>query len=232
MRGGRVKLPVLAEISGSPSGEERVWSLRRADLEAMEALLERLAGHRVVVLTGDRRLTGAVALAGAASARGRRTALLECDLAEPGLAAELGIEAGPGLHEYLRWEATPAQILQPLVLAGPAAARASAPLICVSAGAAAANPAALLGSESFRHAAAKLRRAYDLVVLAGPPPGGDRSALDAAAANADVLLACISPAQTGRGGRELRTALRRLPIPALGALAVGGEAQPQPAQRS
>jgi hypothetical protein len=224
MRGGRAKLPVLAEITGSPSGDGRVWSLRRADLEAMTGLLARLAEHRVVVLTGDRRLTGAVALAGAASARGRRTVLLECDLAGPRLAAELGLQTGPGLHEYLRWEATAAQILQPLVLAGPAAAGASAPLICVSGGAAAANPATLLGSESFRHAAAKLRSAYDLVVLAGPSPENDRPALDAAAAGADALLACVSPAQARRKGRRLRAALRGLPVPTLGALVVGGEA--------
>jgi Mrp family chromosome partitioning ATPase len=224
MRGGRAKLPVLAEISGPPSGETRVWSLRRADFEAMEAPLAALAEHRVVVLTGERRLAGAVALAGAASARGRHTALLECDLSRPRLAAELGLEAGPGLHEYLRWEAAPAQILQPLALAGPAAGRASAPLICVSAGAPAADPATLLSSESFRHATVKMRSAYDLVVLAGPPPGSDRWALEATAATADALLACVSPGQNGREGRELRTALRRLSINTLGALVVGGEA--------
>ncbi len=224
MRGGRAKLPVLAELSGPSPGEVRVWSLRRTDFEAMEALLASLAEHRVVVLTGGGRLVGAVALAAAASACGRRTALLECDLSRPRLAVELGLEAEPGLHEYLRWEATPAQILQPLALAGPAASRALAPLVCVSAGAPAADPATMLSSESFRHATEKLRGAYDLVVLAGPPHDSDRWALDATAATADALLACVSPVQSGREGRELRTALRRLPVTTLGALVVGDEA--------
>jgi Mrp family chromosome partitioning ATPase len=222
MRGGRAKLPVLAEISGPPD-EARVWSLRRADLEAMEALLAKLSGHRVVVLTGGRRLAGAVAVAAAASARGRRTALLECDLSHPRLAAELGLEPGPGLHEYLRWEATPAEILQPLALAGPAASRASAPLVCVSAGAPAADPVTMLGSESFRHATVKLRGAYDLVVLAAPPVDDDRRALEAVAATADVLIAGVAPARVGREARQLRRALRRLPVAGLGAVVVGDE---------
>jgi succinoglycan biosynthesis transport protein ExoP len=222
MGGGRAKLPVLAEISGPSPGDDRVWSLRRADLKAMEKPLAELAGHRVAVVSGGERLVGAVALAGAASAAGRRTALVECDLSRPHLSTALGLEPGPGLHEYLRWEAEPAQVLQPLALAGPAAAGASVPLICVAAGAAAANPATLLGSESFRHAVAKLRAAYELVVLVGPPPGPDRRALEAAAAAADALLACVSPQQAGgRDGRKLRTALRKLPAVTLGAIVVG-----------
>ena len=65
---------------------------------------------------------------------GRRTVLVECDLARPRLAADLGLAPGPGLHEYLRWEAEAAEILQPLVLAGPAAAGAGEPLVCIAAG--------------------------------------------------------------------------------------------------
>ena len=221
MGGGRAKLPVLAEISGPSPGDERVWSLRRADLEAMEKPLAELAGHQVAVVTGGERLVGAVALAAAASAAGRSTALVECDLSRPHLGTALGLEPGPGLHEYLRWEAGPAQILQPLALAGPAAARASVPLICVAAGAPAADPATLLSSESFRHAVAKLRAAYDLVVLAGPPQGSDRWALEAVAATADALLACVSRQQAGgRDGRMLRSALHKLPTATLGAIVV------------
>jgi succinoglycan biosynthesis transport protein ExoP len=222
MRGGRAKLPVLAEISGPPPGEARVWSLRRADFEAMRGLLGELRGHRALALTGYERFHGAVALASVASAAGRRTALLECDLSRPRMAAELGLQAEPGLHEYLRWEATPAQILQPLALGGPAAAGAVAPLVCVSAGAPAADPATLLGSESFRHASGKLREAYDLVILVAPPPATDRWALDAVTETADALLACVPSTQaTGREGRELRATLERLRPPVLGALVVG-----------
>jgi len=220
MLGGRPKLPVLAEIAGPAPGEPRAWSLRRADLEALSKLLERLGESRSVLVTGVPEFSGAlaIALAGAAAAAGRRTALLECELERPRLAAEAGLNDEPGLHEYLRWEATAPEILQPLVLAGPAARRAAEPLICVVGGRPAADPATLLNLESFRHAATKLRDAYDLVVLDGPGLGADsRPSLEAALAQADALLVCLTPAQvSGRAGREIRLAIRRLPRPPLG----------------
>jgi Mrp family chromosome partitioning ATPase len=221
MRGGRRKLPVLAEISGPAPGTTRAWSLRRADLERLVELQNGLAEHRIVFVGADQALTGAIALAGAASASGRRTALLECDLARPRLALELGLSPGPGLHEYLRWEATATEILQPLVLAGPAARGATDPLVCVVAGRPAADAATLVNLESFRHALAKLRSAYDLVVLVGPPLETAPGAPEAIAAQADAALAAVSAkGLAGRAGRLLRTQLRRLPAPTIGAVVV------------
>jgi Mrp family chromosome partitioning ATPase len=229
----RGRLPVLAEISGPgpDAGVARAWSLRRADVAAMRELLEQLDDRRVVLAAGEEALATAVALAAAAGAAGRRTALLECDLANPRLARALGLAEAPGLHEYLRWEATAGQILQPLVLAGPAAKGASEPLICIAAGAKAPDPATVLNSEGFRHAVEKLRRAYDLVILTGPALGPGRWALRSAAEAADTLLACVSPAQAStKGSRPVRAAIRRLPVSALGAVVVG--ASGEPAQRS
>jgi Mrp family chromosome partitioning ATPase len=224
MAGGRAKLPVLAEISGPAPSEARVFSLRRADIEALAPPLERLAERRVVLVSGDGAFAAvlAVALAGAAAAAGRRTILLECDLARPRLAGELGLTEQPGLHEYLRWEATAPEILQALVLGGSAARRAAAPLICIAGGRPASDPATLFGLESFRHAVAKLRSAYELVVLSGPALGAERAALDSAAAQADAILLGASADQvSGRAGRALRAAARRLPQPPLGAVVVG-----------
>jgi receptor protein-tyrosine kinase len=222
MRGGRRKLPVLAEISGPGASESRAWSLRRADLEALTGAQGGLAAHAAVLVSGDEGPGAAIALAGAAGAAGRRTALVECDLGRPRLAVELGLAPAPGLHEYLRWEATAPQILQPLVLAGPAAGRAAEPLICVVGGRQAADAATLIKLESFRHALAKLRAAYDLVVLAGPALHSDDGSLEAVAAQADTLVAAVRPAAvTGRTGRGLRAALRRLPVEARGAVLVG-----------
>ena len=221
MRGGRRKLPVLAEISGPGLGETRAWSLRRADLEALAKLQGGLDDHRLVVVAGDEALVGAVALAGAASAAGRRTALVECDLARPRLAVELGLGPGPGLHEYLRWEAAAPEILQPLVLAGPAAKGVAGPLVCVVGGRPAADAETLVNLESFRHALAKLRAAYELVVALGPPLEVARGTPEAVAAQADaVLAAASSKGLSGQAGRLLRAQLRRLPAASLGAIAV------------
>jgi hypothetical protein len=224
MRGGRRKLPVLAEISGPAPGEARAWSLRRADLAALAKLQGGLDDHRTVLVAGEEGLAGAVALAGAAGSAGRRTALVECDLARPRVAVELGLSPGPGLHEYLRWEAVAAEILQPLVLAGPAARGATDPLVCVVAGRPAADAATLVKLESFRHALAKLRAAYELVVLIGPPLEVMPGTPEAVAAEADAALAAASArGLSGQAGRLLRAQMRRLPAESLGAIAVAAD---------
>lgn len=223
MRAGRGKLPVVAKISGpGPApGQSRPWSLSRVDLEAL-ADLSRALDERIVLVAGEQAPAAAAALAAAAGAAGRRTVLLECDLRQPRLAADLGLAAAPGLHEYLRWEATAPEILQPLVLAGPAAAGSADPLVCVVGGKPTTDPRTLVGLESFRHALAKLRDAYDLVILSGPPAGSGDGALEAVAAQADSLLLAAPPsALGGRQGRDLRTAVRGLPVEVRGAIAVG-----------
>lgn len=210
MRLGRRRAPVLAEIGGAPDGA-RAGALRRADLDALGGLLRRLADRRVLLLTGEEGVKSevAVGLAAAAGASGRATALLECDLARPRLAEMLGLRPRPGLQEYLRWEASAPEILQPLVLAGPASAGATDPVVSVVAGAPATNASELLASESFRDAIAKLRSAYELVLVDGPSlaRGGDSLALAVAAAEADATLACVS------AGASLP---KKLPVPVAG----------------
>jgi Mrp family chromosome partitioning ATPase len=219
-------LPVLAEVSGLTQEGGRNWGLRRRDLEILAQLGgEALRGRRTVLVTG----TGAdgpplaLALAGTAAASGRRTALVECDLEQPRLAAELGLAPAPGLHEYLRWEATPQQLLQSLTLAGAAAGEGAQPIACVAAGRPASKPATLLGLQSFRHMTAKLREAYELVVLVGAPLGDTQGALLATAAEADGVIAAVAPEQTsGAVARQVHEAVAFLPAVALGAVVVGG----------
>jgi Mrp family chromosome partitioning ATPase len=222
-RGGR-RLPVLAEIAGSAADRTRVFSLRRDDFARLAGVQERLAGYGTVLVAGeqDAARTVAIALAGVAAAGARRTALVDCDLARPGLAGALGLAAAPGVHEYLRWEATAPQLLQPLALAGPASAAARDPLVFIAAGREAADPTTLLGLQSFRHMAAKLRHAYDLVVLSAPTPEVDGGAQEALATEADAVLAGLPPRQAkGRPARAAAAALRGLPAEALGAVIVG-----------
>jgi polysaccharide biosynthesis transport protein len=208
----RKKLPVLATIAAVGEGPPRV---RRADFEAFNVLLAGLAESRMVLVTGEEeegKSTAAIGLATTATAAGRRTALLECDLAEPKLAAALGLSPAPGLHEYLRREADAPQILQPAVLAGPKSRGATTSLVCVVAGRPTPDGAALLGSEDFRHATAKLRGAYDLVVVVGPSLDGDGESLKATAAQVDATLACVGDSKPPR----------KLPVRVTGLIAVGG----------
>ena len=166
----------------------------------------------LVTGAGDGRLAASTGLASAGAAAGSRTALVDCDLEEPTLAGALGLADEPGLHEYLRAEARAPEILQPLVLAGPASEEAADPLVCISAGAPAPEGRVPIDSADFKHAVAQLRSGYDLVVLHGPPLGDDSGALQAAAAQADLVLACVGRSlASGRAGRRLKKGLSALP---------------------
>jgi polysaccharide biosynthesis transport protein len=220
---GRSRLPVLAEISG-PADGTRGWSLRREDFAALEKALPRLEGNQVVIVSGEGEAASvaAIGLGSAAAAAGRLTIVVECALTEPRLAAQLGLSAAPGLHEYLRWEAEPQDVLQPVVLAGPAAAKTQDPLVCICAGRPAAKAETLLGLQSFAHMVEKLRGVYELVLVIGASAANDPGPCLAAARQADASLAALPPAAgRGRAGRDLRAAIRRLPAPALGAIVVG-----------
>jgi Mrp family chromosome partitioning ATPase len=217
---GRARLPILARVSGPPQ-DARAWSLRQADFESLEGALPRLAEQRVVLVGGEREAApvAALALAAAAAASGRRTILVECDLAQPRLAAQVGLATAPGLHEYLRWEAEPADVLQPVALGGRAANGSADPLACVCGGRSAAKTETLLGLQSFAHMVEKLRATYELVLLSGPPPLEEPGPCLAAARQADAVVAA-TPASAA-ADRALVKAIKRLPIPALGAIAVG-----------
>jgi Mrp family chromosome partitioning ATPase len=186
----RPKPPVLATIPGRHGRRRVPGALDRAELEAFAGLRRAVGPSRVTLLTGDRDGSRvAIGLATSFVADGSRTALVECDLTRPTLASRLGLAEAPGLADYLRYEAEASQILQAIVLAGPASGHAIAPLVCVVAGAPTSHGSTLLASESFIHALDKLRSAYDFVVLDGPPLEDELSLL-AAAPQADLAIAC------------------------------------------
>lgn len=217
---GRSRIPVLAEVSGPAEG--RAWALGRGDFTNLTQFLPRLADRRVVAIAGEGEATAvaALAVAAAASASGRRTILVDCDLGHPRLAAHVGLAVAPGLHEYLRWEAQPQEILQPVALAGSATGSAADPLVCVCGGRPASKAETLLGLQSFAHMVEKLRAAYELTLLLAPPVIGEPSACRAVVARADATIAGLPATEAGgRSGRATRTAIRRLPAPVLGAIA-------------
>jgi hypothetical protein len=205
----RRKLPLLAEVPAR-GGSSRAGAQGQVELEAYSRLARTIESAQAVCTTGSARSPVALGLATAATAEGRRVALLECDLAEPALAVALGLSPSPGLHEYLSDEAKPPRIVQPLVLAGPAAGRAAEPLACIVAGEPQQAAATLLASARCAHAVEKLRHAYDLLVLAGPSLDRDRDSLRAVAGLADTTIAC--------GAR--REPPRRLPVSLAGLVAV------------
>lgn len=180
---------VLAEVPGRRPGS-RPGTLNQAELEAFSDLAAALAGAGVVLATGPAGSAVALGLAAAATVSGVRAVLVECDLAEPVLAETLGVPVRPGLHEHLRGEADPGEILRPLVPAGPAAAGAREHLTCVVAGSAAPQPERLLVSERCSEAIAMLRQAYVAVVLDGPSLAGEARALEALAGAADEVIVC------------------------------------------
>jgi Mrp family chromosome partitioning ATPase len=186
----RSKEPVLVEIPAPSNNSTRPGALGRDQLQAFAELAMKLGKTGSVFTTGPSKGDVALGLAAAATAAGRRVALLECDLAGPALASKLGLATGPGLHEYLLDQAAASEILQPLVLAGPASGQATEPLACIVAGEPEPEPVALLDSERCDHAIERLRRAYDLLVIDGPPLDEDPDALRAITEHTAITLAC------------------------------------------
>ncbi len=216
------RLPVLTRLpeqGPSPvAGGEPGLALHRPGWQGYEELLGALPSlgePKVVLLTGSRERVRAevgTGLGSATAVHGRRTLVMECDLARPALAEVVGLEPVPGLREYLCWAASAPDLLQPVSLAGLATEgrEALGQLVFITAGRSAPNGAALLAGDGFTNALAKVSRAYDFVILAaGPLPSPELSAV---ASEADALLVCVRPDQSSGGGlREIAAALEGLP---------------------
>ncbi len=190
---------VLAEIPSRSSPELRTGSLRRSDLEAFDVLLGELGAARSVLMTGtgEHPRRAAVGLAASAAAAGTRTALLECNLADPGLADALGLANAPGLHEYVTGAAAAEAVLRPVVLAGPGSAGATEPLVCIVAGRPSADAPRLFASERFAHALAGLRDAYELLVIDSPRLV-EWGSLSLLTPRVDTVLACLGASEPRR----------------------------------
>jgi Mrp family chromosome partitioning ATPase len=187
---------VLAEIPPRFCADDPPGRLRRGELDELGRVLEQLGGTRSLLVTGSGpgRRGLALGLATAAVASGRKTALLECDLAEPTLADRLGLSNAPGLTEYLAGTAEMGSLLKPVVLAGPASAGAGEPLVCVVAGRPSAEGPRLFATDGFATALAGLVRAYELVVLDGPPVD-DWPSLTMLQPRMEATIACLRPGE-------------------------------------
>jgi Mrp family chromosome partitioning ATPase len=169
--------------------------------------------------------TVAAFLAFASAAAGKRTLLIECDLRRPVLAKRLDIKRRPGLSDYVRGDAQPADILQVIGFGDPAAANGSGPhttpaahskrylheLVCLTGGTPTQHPVEVLRSEAFTHMLAEVRESYDLVVLDTPPLLSVVDTLELLP-QVDAAVICVRVLNTTRQQAGAgKAALKRLP---------------------
>jgi polysaccharide biosynthesis transport protein len=120
---------------------------------------------------GDGKTTIARHLAAAASVMGTRALLLEVDLRRCTLAAQMGIEPGPGLADVLIGAVTLQAAVQSIEV-GPA--NDGGPMrrtldVLVAGAIAAPNPTELLESRAMIELVGRLKATYDLIVIDTPP---------------------------------------------------------------
>ncbi len=120
--------------------------------------------QRTVVVTssvpGEGKTTTALSLAAASAASGARTLIIDCDMRQPSLHKNLGVENEVGLAEFLSGQ----RDLEELVQVEPKTG-----LYYVLAGKRPPSPTDLLGSLRMRRLLQQLADAFDLVVLDSPP---------------------------------------------------------------
>lgn len=251
LRGAReiqaqVKLPLLGHVGSEAMGSAGAASqnghrsLSPADLESFRILrknLEFLDVDRplrtIAVTSGlpeEGKSTVAAALAAAYAQAGRNTLLLECDLRRPALAKRLGLEAAPGLTDYLGEHASPPQVLQSVTLGsseaggsgnGATGAAGVSKLVCITAGQAVPRPADVLGSQRFRDLLAQLRDAYDVVVLDTSPLLSVADTLEVLP-QVDGVILCVRAGRTSREeAKAAKSALDHLPERPTGLVVTG-----------
>jgi capsular exopolysaccharide synthesis family protein len=236
--------PVLGTIRGEalgrsplPNGKGHGKLLEEIDLEAF-----RIVRTNVEFLDPDQKLstivvssalpeegksTVASSLAAASALVGRRTLLLECDLRAPVLWKRLGINAGPGITDFLAGNVAPPEILQTVTLPSAQSPNGQGPdaagpvLVCITAGSPVAQPAELLSSSRFAQFIEQVSSAYDTVVLDTSPllPVVDTLEL---VQYSDAVVLCARAHQSTRDElKAAKEALDRLPHRPTGIVVTG-----------
>ena len=126
--------------------------------------------HTLAVLSaesGEGADSLALAIAVAAAEQGTRVLLMEADMRSPSMAERLGIQASPGLADYLDGGASPRQVMQPLAV--PSAGDRPPVLVCVPAGSVGDGSPELLAQSRFADLVQRVGRVYDLIVLHSSP---------------------------------------------------------------
>lgn len=215
-------LPVLGHIGQDAMGKagssaSGLGTLSAADIEAFRILRTNLrfagknrAAKSILVtspMPAEGKSTVAASLAFSYAAAGRTTLLVECDFRRPSLAERLGVNASPGLIDFLLGECGPADVVQIVPDAQPddstngntpAMVRASVPLAVIVAGEQPQGQSAeLFETRAFLDFLSQVSEAYDTVLIDTAPllPVADTLEL---VAHVDAVLMCVRASQTTR----------------------------------
>jgi Mrp family chromosome partitioning ATPase/capsular polysaccharide biosynthesis protein len=243
------RLPLLGYVGKRSMGRMAYMTNGRGkqqlDLEQFKILrrnlevLDHQRPPRSILVTstvpGEGKTTVASSLALAMAAAGKRTLLVDCDLRRPTLAGRLGLEASPGISEYLAGNASPEEILRTFEFAEPP--RASDPaavssnghgtatgvhkLVCIPSGSSTSRAAELLGSNRFKDFIEQVSTTYDAIVLDSSPllPVADTLEM---LPHVDAIVICARESRTTRGqASAARATLSRFPERPTGVVVTG-----------
>ncbi len=222
---GYVRKEALGQVGLGTNGS---GDFSDQDLEAFRVLrtnfdfLAKDRDLRSVVVTSslpeEGKSTVAAWFAYASAVAGRRTLLIECDFRRPVLAERLGVDASPGLSEYLGGSAKPREILRSIEVEG----RSEVDILpCIVAGDNVFQPTEMLGSKRFGDFLDQVTKAYQLVVIDAAPllPVGDTLEL---LPQVDAALFCVRLGQTTRDqAMNAKQALEHLPDKPIGLVVTG-----------
>ena len=218
------------------------------DLEAFRILRRNLEfmnldspPRSIVVTSGvpeEGKTTVASSLAVAIASTGKRTLLVDCDLRRPTVAARFDVEKTPGISDFLAGEATPEEILRPIVFSDAPSVNGGASssngsngdvenhtLVVIPAGSPTSHAAELLGSRRFKAFLEEVVQAYDAVVIDSTPllPVADTLEI---LPYVDGVVICAREAKTTlEQARAAKTALSRFPERPTGVVITGVRAR-------
>jgi capsular exopolysaccharide synthesis family protein len=247
--------PILGHVPGRVLGRgvvprrgrfgRRTKTVSPTDLEGVRILrrnVEFLTAPetpKVIVVTSavpdEGKSTVSTALATAFALAGKRTLLVEGDMRRPTLAERLGVSKAPGLSDYLTGAANPEEVLQTIALpptppgSRPADAPEPVPIVAITGGGRAAQPAELLRSGRFRGFLDEVKEAYDVIVVDTPPLLSVVDTLELLPLS-DAVLLCVRGSRTKRAQVEsARETLAKAPHGPVGVVVTGlrvGEEEP------
>jgi Mrp family chromosome partitioning ATPase len=235
-------LPILGRVResalGSPGlAKNGAVPMSDADFESFRVLrtgLGYLAGERsiksVLVTSGlpnEGKSTVAMSLASAAVLAGQRVLLVEGDFRRPIFAKRMGVNATPGLSDYLRGRAQPRDIVQTVEMTAPrrldsnpvAENGAGTPqgggstglLACITAGSQAQDAVELLVTDRFEQFLDETRQVYDLVIIDSGPLLAVVDPLEVVE-HVDAMIVCVRAREATRDeARSVRSVLANLP---------------------